>query len=255
MSTLTIDVGLKNLALCIMSSATATGGCKTGCYDIELWDVYNTLETEAESVRCGSLTKTGKVCGKKCSYKYKQIDGETYTCKPHFPKGITATAKNKVKIKRVNEYLLQDITKTILLKITSIYNENFHIFQNVGRILIELQPKINNKMKLISHLIYGKFVEIYMDKDVPIRFVKASGKLKVYRGPVIACNLKDAYSRRKRLSIEYTKWFLGGGDNSSSFNSADIWTTKFMDSHKKDDLGDVFLMALNDLKFTGRFKK
>jgi hypothetical protein len=274
MTTLTIDVGLKNLAMCIMSCSgdtdgcegpeTASGRCETasGRYCIKLWDVYNTLETESESATCRGITKAGKVCGKKCTYKYttdtdtvtvEKDETETlptgsvtvYSCKPHFPKTIKMTTRNKITKKRVDEYLLQDITRTILLKTVEIYQSHREIFDSVTKVLIELQPKVNNKMKLISHLIYGKFVEIYLDRNVPIRFVKASQKLKVYRGPTIECKLKDSYSRRKRLSIEYTKWFLEKGE---CIKSPEKWMTQFMSNTKKDDLGDVFLMAINDLK-------
>ena len=63
------------------------------------------------------------------------------------------------------EYLLQDITKIVLTKMNSIFEENSDLFDKVTKVLIELQPKINNKMKLISHLIYGKFVELFINNQ------------------------------------------------------------------------------------------
>jgi hypothetical protein len=246
---LTIDVGLKNLAMCIM-------GCENKfdmkTYKIYLWDVFNTLEEESESEKCKGIMKNGKVCNKKCSYKYinKNLldEQETiYTCKAHFPKTVKITQRNKVSKKKVADFLLQDICRIILTKIKYIYAENIEMFVNVNKVLIELQPRVNNKMKLVSHLIYGKFVELYEGTTVPIRFVRAAQKLKAYKGPMINCHLKGAYAKRKWLSIQYTKWFLENEFCDNYIKESD-WLKQFNDHSKKDDLGDVFLMAINDLK-------
>lgn len=245
---LTIDVGLKNLAMCVMD-CEKNNDFKT--YNIHLWEVFNTLEEKDENINvtCIGKLKNGKTCGKKCSYKYTNpLDREiiTATCKYHFPKNIKLMPIHKIKEKRVNDYLLQDISRIVLLKIKDIYDTNKELFQKVKKIFVELQPRCNNKMKLISHLIYGKFVELYIDNPSTIvRFVRASQKLKAYRGPVVICKLKGAYAKRKFLSIEYTKWFLQNEFDCIKINN---WKTHFDKHFKKDDLGDVFLMAINALK-------
>lgn len=238
---LAIDVGLKNLAMCIMDCENAND-YKT--YDIKLWEVYNTLEIE--SFECIGLKKNGSICGKKCKYKYKKDNDMVYTCKTHFPKSIKINRTNNVKEKKVQDYLLQDITRTILLKLTDIYKTNKDIMDNVTKVIIELQPKVNNKMKLISHLIYGKFVELYIDRpSTTIRFISASNKLKSYKGPFVECNLKGAYAKRKYLSIKYTEWYL-----THQFKLGNtVWIDKFNNNKKKDDLGDTFLMAINGLHY------
>jgi hypothetical protein len=151
------------------------------------------------------------------------------------------TQRNRVRERKVQDYLLQDIAKIILTKIREIYEVNRDTFDRVDKVLIELQPKVNNKMKLISHLIYGKFVELYNDTTVPIRFVSASGKLKAYNGPQVECKLKGAYARRKYLSIQYTKWLL---ENQFDISEGDKWKAVFDKHGKQDDLGDVFLMGI-----------
>lgn len=241
----TVDVGLKNLAICIMECENSKD---LSTYNIKLWNVYDTLETP--TYLCNGILKSGKVCGKKCLYKYiatsslENSQGNwEYTCKLHFPKTQTIKQNNHYKQKRVDEYLLQDITKIILTKMNSIFDENSNLFDKVTKVLIELQPKINNKMKLISHLIYGKFVELFINKpSTIIRFVRAAQKLKAYKGPIITCNLKGAYARRKYLSIQYTKWFL---NNKFSKEEKEKWLDIFVSNNKQDDLGDVFLMAIN----------
>ena len=240
----TIDVGLKNLAICIMHCENSKD---LTTYNIKLWEVYNTLETPTYS--CKGILKNGKTCGKRCLYKYFQnteVNNEwEYTCKLHFPKSQTIKQNNHYKQKKVDEYLLQDITRIILSKMNTVFEEHKDLFSDVTKVFIELQPKVNNKMKLISHLIYGKFVELFIDKPTTIvRFVRAAQKLKAYKGPLITCHLKGAYAKRKYLSIEYTKWFLN-----NKFNEIEksMWLDKFISHNKKDDLGDVFLMAINGL--------
>ena len=156
---------------------------------------------------------------------------------------MPVTERNKIKVKKVNDYLLQDIARIVLSKMTEIYNHYRELFDQVDKVVIELQPKVNNKMKLVSHLIYGKLVEIYLSKPTTtIRFVRASQKLKGYCGPTIECKLKGAYAKRKFLSVQYTLWFL---DHLFSSEEANKWKDLFNSHSKKDDLGDVFLMALN----------
>lgn len=149
-----------------------------------------------------------------------------------------------LKKKNVNDYLLQDIANTVLLKIGEIYDTNIDIFKSVNQIIIELQPKLNSKMKFTSHIIYGKLVELYRGTKCSIRFVRASQKLKAYTGPEIKCHLKGKYAQRKWLSIEYCKWFL---QNKFSEDQCERWLPFFLSHSKCDDLSDVNLMCINAL--------
>lgn len=241
---LAIDIGLRNLALCCMSSS-----CKNdiSCYKIELWDVYNTLD--ADDYKCEGIQKSGKICGKKCKYRYRYKENEKeiskYSCKTHFPKYLDCNIKEHMfKKKSVDDYLLQDIAKVVLSKIQDIYDENLDIFKHLTSILIELQPKINAKMKFTSHIIYGKLVELMRDTSCNIRFVRASQKLKAYTGPEIECKLKGAYAKRKWLSIQYTRWFL---ENKFCQEQCDVWLDFFESKTIKPDMSDTFLMAINAL--------
>ena len=98
----TVDVGLKNLAICIMN-CTNKNDFKSYC--LPLWEVYNLLDEEKQT--CCNLIKSGNVCGKNAMYKYTEnvientlienakdnLNQDTnttskiiYTCKTHFPK-------------------------------------------------------------------------------------------------------------------------------------------------------------------------
>jgi hypothetical protein len=240
---LSIDIGIKNLALCIMNCTNKTD---LSTYNIHLWDVYNTLEDEHH---CISLQKSGKICNKKCSLKYIVDNNILYTCKTHFPKNMLPIKKeNKYKPKLIKDYLLQDISKIILTKLNEIYNSNQILFNQLTQIIIELQPTFNPSMKLISHIIYGKLIDLQMTNKLhnncTIKFVRASQKLKAYTGPVVICNLKGKYAQRKWLSIQYTKWFL---ENKFSKEQKEKWLPLFLLHSKADDASDVALMAINGL--------
>ena len=237
---LSIDIGLRNLALCIMSAEDKKN---IDTYKIHLWNVFNTLDSD--DYKCQGIQKSGKICNKKCGYKYK-LNGELgHSCKTHFPKDIKLNLKEHVfKKKMIDDYLLQDIAKIVLSKLQDIYDDNKVIFDQLTGIIIELQPKINQKMKFTSHIIYGKLVELYKDTNVTIRFVRASQKLKSYTGPVIECKLKGAYAKRKWLSVQYTKFFL---ENKFCQEQKEIWLDDFLTCGKADDRSDTFLMAINSI--------
>ena len=234
---LSIDIGLRNLAMCIMSCENKTD-FKT--FNIHLWDVFNTLDSD--DFFCTSTQKSGKICNKKASCQYNSGDTQIYCCKTHFPKDIQIKKTNIFKKKKIDEYLLQDIAKIVLEKLQNIYDEHKELFDKLTNVVIELQPKVNQKMKFTSHIIYGKLVELMKETNCIIRFVRASQKLKAYTGPELKCNLKGSYAKRKWLSIQYTKWFL---ENKFSNEVKEKWVPIFDSHNKMDDLGDTILMAIN----------
>ena len=236
---LTIDIGLRNLAMCCMSSENISD---FDSYKIHLWDVYNTLDSD--DYKCESSQKSGKICGKKCSYKYTKDTEIIHCCKIHFPKNLNNKLKeHQFKKKSVDDYLLQDIADIVLLKIQEIYDNNYEtIFKHITNVYIELQPKINQKMKFTSHIIYGKLVELYRGTKTSIRFVRASQKLKAYTGPKLECKLKGNYAQRKWLSIQYTRWFL---ENKFSQEQREQWLNFFQRHANADDIPDTFLMVIN----------
>ena len=225
-TTLCIDPGIRNLSLIIMNSD----------YTIKLWDTFNILEDD--NYLCKGVFKNGKICNRKCSMKYKLDENISFSCKTHFPKKITKTKVNHFKRKNIDEYLLQDIAITFLNKLDKLIESN-EIFKSLTSIFIELQPKCNPKSLFVSHLLYFKFIELYKN-DIPIKFVRASQKLKAYTGPKIECKLKGKYAQRKFLSIEYGRWFL---ENKFSEEQRNKWLPTL--TGKIDDRNDCLLMAIN----------
>lgn len=234
MITLCVDPGIRNLSMCIMNSE----------HNILLWDTFNILD--GDDYHCESTFKNGKLCNRKCTMKYKNDEKFIYTCKTHFPKKIKKTKLNDFKKKSIDDYLLQDIANTFINRLQEIYEQN-PVFKTLTSIFIELQPKCNPKMLFISHILYGKFVELYKN-TIPIRFIRASQKLKAYTGPQIECKLKGKYAQRKWLSIRYGQWFL---ENKFSQEQRDKWLPTLIG--KLDDRNDCLLMCINAI--TGIPKK
>ena len=145
--------------------------------------------------------------------------------------------------------LLQDIISQFLKKLNSIIEDNLEIFNIVDKICIELQPKINPKMKMISHVLFGKMVEYYntIDRKISIRFVPASKKLKCYTGPMIGGHRKNSYSKRKWLAVQYSTWFI---EEKFHPDEKSKWSESYCkDTKKRDDMADVLLMCINEFKF------
>lgn len=237
MISMSCDPGLRNFSFCIMNSN----------YEILLWDVINVLD--ADDYKCQGIFKNGKICNRKCVLKYTNENKEIiHCCKTHFPKEIIKTKLNNFKKKNIDEYLLQDIAKEFNKCIQELYDKNENIFKEINSINIELQPKCNRKMIFISHILYGKLVELYKDTNTTIRFVRASQKLKAYTGPPIECKLKGAYAKRKWLSVQYGYWFL---EHKFSKEQRERWLPTL--NGKRDDRMDVLLMNINSI--TGIPKK
>lgn len=237
---MSVDIGLKNLSLCI---ASCTDPKNFNTYSLHLWDIYDILEDDNHL--CKSIQKNKKSCEKKCTFKYKsETDEHIYTCKKHFPKDIKIEKSNNYKQKLIKDYLLQDIVKAVITKINEIYNDNIELFTQLKTIIIELQPSVNSSMKMISHVIYGKLTDLLMETNTVIKFVRASQKLKAYTGPEIICKLKGAYPRRKWFSIQYVIWFL---ENKFSIEEKDKWLPFLNSKSKQCDLSDTFLMIINGL--------
>jgi len=239
MYTLCIDPGINNLSICIMSCDNLNKK-DISKYKIELWELYNVLDNEVEL--CQKLQKNGKICNKKCSYKCNEGD---FTCKLHFPKELDIKdKKHSYKKKNIDKYLLHDIVKSLLLKIEKMYIDNKELFDKLTDILIELQPKVNRKSIMVSHVLYSKFIDIFKDKKINIKFVSASKKLLAYDGPFIECKLKSPYAQRKWLSIQYIKYFL---ENKFSEEEKEKWLILFESQKVQSDMSDAALMSINSI--------
>ena len=70
-----------------------------------------------------------------------------------------------------------------------------------------------------------------------INLFNARKKLAIYDGPKIdVSKIKNAYSKRKYQSVQYTKYFL------EKYNAN--WSDMFNSNKKQDDLADCYLQGL-----------
>ena len=264
MKILSIDVGIKNLAFCILEKTNDS-------YKIEEWDVLNLCKKQI--MLCKEKKKNGEVCLSKAKFKK---NGKCY-CKTHAKKTeyLIPTNKyimfkkkiNKHKIKTLQhfcsenniEVLPKEKKDSLKEKIENFFSEkcldsvdkfntnNMNMIdcgillkeclddtlekKNIDLVLIENQiGPLALRMKMLQGMITQYFVQ---NNVTNIIFVNASNKLKEFLG-----DKKTSYSERKKLGIVKTKEIL-----ENSFENKK-WLTHFSKHTKKDDLADSFLQVL-----------
>ena len=258
------DIGIRNLAICITDRQC----------NIIHWDIINIMESfdakvAADTKLCNTLNKTGKnkgsECGKKACFSLTvNKDTTNYYCNKHKPKGEENQKKLKKIIKRKKKNARKIDTQTLctslIIKMNEVLKE-FNILETCKDIIIELQPRTNQRMKLVSHTLYSFFITKMCDYNAlqieeetgkicsleVVKFVAAKYKLR--NTPMeekqkdsvqnIARKTKRAtnYAKRKKVAIEWTKELLSKKDD-------DLVNLERLNSFKKqDDLCDAFLQA------------
>jgi len=209
---LSFDVGIKNLAYCVLSNDKKVKG----------WGIINLNENPCCNV------KLRKKCEKQSTYEIKGDPNVKYCC--------TAHSKKFPKKKKLNaNYDLFGISQLAISKLRGLD------IKDVKYVLIENQPALKNPiMKSIQMIIYTFFVIDGVMNELSnienVHMVNARNKLKVYKGPKIECNKKGKYAQNKYLSIEYTKEMIKEED--------EYFQELFKDSKKKDDLADAYLQGI-----------
>lgn len=251
------DIGIRNLAICIVDY-----NCK-----IKYWDIINIMSDYDNKVLedtklCNITVKSGKNKGSSCNKKAYYIKDTIYYCNKHKPKNEKEKMKKIVikKKKNVRKMDTQTLCLTLIKRMNEIVKEN-DILTTCEKVIIELQPRTNQRMKLISHTLYSYFLTKICDYDISInennekgnecncklkdvRFVAAKYKLRnVPEEETDKSNIKNIkrktkkstnYAKRKKLAIEWTKELL-----KEDQESLDI-LNKFK---KQDDLCDSYLQA------------
>jgi hypothetical protein len=261
MKVISIDVGIKNLALCLFNINIDNN------YSIDNWNVLNLCREQR--IQCS-------ICNKTAKYKYKLF----YCCKRHIkdsgtnliPEELELNKLKKKKIKEIRDILSSyniefdtKISKVILLdKIENNFNDTYVMpFNNtikttdmslieiginlkieldlllkdvkIDAIIIENQiSPIANRMKTLQGMIAQYFI---MNDMTNICFISASNKLKDF-----VVDKNTTYSERKKKGIEICEEILLNNTNLNEYVKV------FEDSKKKDDLADCFLQGLWYLK-------
>lgn len=259
MKILSIDVGIKNLACCVLDIMEQD--CK-----IVSWDIINLCNETNQNQKCSCKNKNKKNCSNIARYykeevyyclkhanenkllieptelaitklKKKKVGELEEICKKYEIKiGIKELKKNliekleryvkdkclqKIKKTNANHVNLVDIGRSINEKLTQEYG-----LYDIDVVLIENQiSPIANRMKTVQ----GMIAQYFIDKQIyDIHFVSSINKLKDFNVG------KINYNERKAKSIEITFQLLKGDDKSIA---------KLSESKKKDDLADCFLQG------------
>jgi hypothetical protein len=270
MKVLSIDVGIKNLALCLLCKPATSQGDNMN-WGINKWDVVDLTQKE-EAAKCGEIDKF-KVCNKPAKF----MKDCKYFCLKHSKKQEykipTADLKpsfiNKQKIQTLYEmadnykikyekpikkqdlvFLLNDYAQKSCFEVVGKINASKLDLVTIGKniqgkldtileehlssiniVVIENQiSPIANRMKTIQGMIAQYF--IMRNQHIEIEFVSAANKLKDEKKEV-----KSTYSERKKLGVQKCLELL-----QSEYKIPD-WIDTFKTHSKKDDLADAFLQG------------
>jgi len=280
---ISIDVGIKNLACCILS---------VNNYEIVKWDVLNLCNKENIYRNC-SVDKCKRLIF------YKNITGDFY-CKIHSKKSgfiipckeHTITSLKKVKLEELiiyckdnkidichsdddndneNNKIKKHTKKTILGKINDFLINNCleivkkddankmtlidvgkNIVHQLNSFIGELDINtvlIENQISPIANrmkTIQGMIAQYFIMNNIEdIQFINASNKLKLFTEP----GEKTTYKERKNRSIDITRkiieeiYEIDNTDNKTYNKNNNDIITLFNQHKKKDDLADCFLQA------------
>ena len=232
---LSIDVGIKNLAVCVVK-------CDSSGNEIIEWVVINSIEDLLDNQLKCCVTKKGKLCGKIAENKVTLKDNTILGfCKLKRCQSELTSNYAKKKIKKYKKIYANRVDLSLLGK--NIYKglNKLKNLDNLDYVVIENQPVLKNpRMKSVQMIIFSFFLFLTEKPgfDHKVILFNPSTKLKIYDGPKVNCDKKNKYAERKYLSVEYTKYFL----NEHIKNN--IWIEFFNKSKKQDDLADSYLQAL-----------
>jgi len=216
---LSIDVGIKNLAYCVLDNN------KKICD----WNVLNLIE---DNLVCCCDNKNGSPCKSKATF-YKMNENQT-ECRLGFCKKHTIPDANPVITRKVKSISTKEISELLFTTL-----DKYPDMLQVDTVIIENQPCLMNPMiKTIQVLLFSYFmIKGVLKEDsliTDVKAINARNKLSFYDGPTFPVFSKNKYTQRKKEGIEVCKYILNESEQLDFFLS----------HNKKDDLADSFLQGI-----------
>lgn len=275
MQLISIDVGIKNLAYCILeknanaiAGANAIADANPCDYKIIKWDSLNLCGDEPNCLECknkASYTKNKlNYClthAKKTGFIIPTKDNSSSAIKKMKIESLISLAgdykitinendKKNVILKTVIDFFdknrMEKTNKTSansldLVTIGISLKKEFdkivpHV--TIDQVIIENQiGPIANRMKMIQGMIAQYFIMCGIPQ---VTCVSSMNKLKAFTESDHTKGDKSDYKDRKKLGIEITKGII----EKSIIAEMKEWTPFFLQHKKKDDLADSFLQGI-----------
>lgn len=265
MQILSIDVGIKNLALCILEISQEK--TMESDFNIIYWEIINLCDNENK--RCSYLENNGN-----CSLMAKYTKNNRDYCTKHAKKSdyqlpsINLNRYKKLKIpeliKILEEYEIEYekpilkgeivkkiesfIEKKVLKTIDSVKCKEISLIEIGGNIRSNLdrldlckidQVLIENQISTVAprmSVIQGMLTQYFIMREIKkIVYISGINKLKLFIGKE-----KTTYGERKKLGIKVAKKILCQIKNKNKEN----WIELINKNKKADDLADSFLQAI-----------
>lgn len=274
---LTFDIGIRNLAWCLLEKDTGSGlepGPRLNTWKILGWENYDLL---AGSPSEEAKKKEAVLCGT-CKKKGTHWLGTEIRCKKHCPPGFPPLADlsgNLLKgipglpilqslagpqFKKLKKSDLVDqlrkkyslpiekikATKAIQTDLGTIHTalQTFvaarsDLFRTAGKIILENQPAFKNPtMKSIQILLFATIRTAVLPGIASIGFVNAGKKTK---GALSVATGDKGYADRKKASeARVQAWF-----QKEAVADKLTWSEFLKGNHKKNDLCDCLCMCLD----------
>lgn len=227
---LSFDVGIKNLAYCLLEYDSEK---KTKL--IKKWDIVNLSYYDTSDPEMNYLL---------ANYKNMKIgELKEVMSKYHLP---TEQKKSEL-LQTLEKYLVKNgflkkkmsIQDTGLVMVSKL--DQIPFLQEAELVLIENQPSLKNPiMKSVQMLLYSYFLirgMVDLQKVTDIKLISASNKLKKCSTIEKFKDRSKSYKDRKKLAIDYCYYLL---DQFEPIEQQDY----FSGNCKKDDLADSYLQAM-----------
>lgn len=222
MSILSFDIGIKNLAYCVLCEKTK---------NIKDWGIINISCDE----QCEHVNTKGIRCEKSATYIIDNLNENKSIkiCTSHVKLKQYKNEKSK-KIRSKNS--MHNLGKNMVKQL-----DKNSLFLDCDTVIVENQPSLKNPtMKSIQMMVYSYF--LIRSNPTILEMINARNKLKVYTGPSLKdkCPYTDTktnrYKRNKWFAIEYCKHMI----KNEKKQFVDLYET----SKKRDDLSDCYLQGI-----------